>query len=326
MLRLVEANIGHQCAWCMDSSGKTPFLDVVGERLERWKSSAQQAVVVDVLTSIEQTMVRFFNATWSWSIGDEINGTDVETVRDEFRRASSVVEDAMKTTQETMHLVNEASYLNRELLNNVWELECKVQLQKLLDEYHRHRQSFKKVVDEFRRYLKVRVGELRRHVRRYTANEDTLETVGRETNFVELRLKLLGTKITIDRSLDKGQLLLNNIQSQINKIYYSIMSYVSRDHIKSESAYWSHLNVRDPSIKLPAMKEVGGIQMAEVDYGMVPDVGGLEKWAEKVDSLTVVRLKMERYIRVLMDEALANSRDYLQDYLKGNQIDEEFYR
>ena len=66
--------------------------------------------------------------------------------------------------------------------------------------------------------------------------------------------------------------------------------------------------------------------VAEVDYGMILDSEGRKMWAKKVESLNVMRRYTERYIRQLMDVALANGRDYLQGYLKGNQIDEEFYR
>ena len=323
---LIEPNVASRCQWCNESAGTRPFLDALDERINDWRLTALRNVSVEMLATTEETMARFWKTKWLREIGQPVITEDVELVRDDFGNASSTVKDALDKTQETMALVREAGFVNRELLNNVWDLKCKVQLQQLLSEYARYRRAFQNDVRQFRIYLKERYDSIREGVRLYRNKQATLEEISRQINFSDLRLKIQAAKIKVDKSLDKGRLLVNNIRSHINKIFYSIMSFVSRDYIRSRSAYWNQLNIHDPSIKLPTMKEVNGIMISEEDYGMVPDGAGKEMWDGKIDILQSVRLNMEQYIVELTDGALYNGRYYVEDYLKGIKIDEEFYR
>ena len=326
MLRLVETNVAIRCRWCIESRESRPLLDVLGDRLSQWQSTAFRRLTVGVLDNSEQTMGRFFASKWLQEIAQPIVTEDVQTVRDYFKDVTSAVSDALEKTQEAIVLVKEAGYLNGELLNNIWALECKVQLQQLLGEYDRYRRSFQRNIDELRIYLKSKYNQLRDGLELYRKREATLEEVSKKINFSDLQLKLLGAKIKAEKSLDQGKLLVNNIRSHINKIFYSIMSFVSGQYIRTKSAYWKKLNIQYPSIKLPKLKDVQKIMIPDEDYGMVPDGLGQEAWTKKIDNLARIRLSMEKYIMTLMDVGLANGRNYLQGYLKGIQIDEEFYR
>jgi hypothetical protein len=103
------------------------------------------------------------------------------------------------------------------------------------------------------------------------------------------------------------------------------MSYIDTDHIAATSLYWKHFNLTSPDVKLPTLRNIQGIDIPDVDYGMSPGENGTRAWTEKVNML----YKLEDDFNILVTEltsTLTTTRNYYTSYIKSNQIDEDFFK
>ena len=78
------------------------------------------------------------------------------------------------------------------------------------------------------------------------------------------------------------------------------------------------------SVKIPDLIDVGGILLPVSVYGIVHEGVAAAKWKDKLDIIGSLSVELESKLSDI-EKTMTGARKYFEGYVKGNQIDEQFF-
>ena len=325
MLEPVEANIGNRCPWCVnESDGDVSLLKLVEQKVLTWNKTSVQEISVQLLSDMSLAVDKYLSKSWVQEVGTPVLTKDVYQLRDSFRAASTTVEGVLKETEATIRDVNDAVQYTHDLMDNNWKLECSSQLPKLIEEYNRFYATFRGTLGNVRNYLDNYKATNEEQLDMYISGERSLEDLTNALNFKDFLMKTQAAKYKIENAINKGQMQTKTIHFQINQIFYSFLSYTDQTVMSANSSYMKHLNIRSPQVKIPELRLIQDIKLPEMDFGMVPDKDAADTWKTLVDNLSNMRMELH-YLSNEVDVVMNDAKEYFSTYVKGNQVDVDFY-
>ncbi len=325
LLGPILPNVGASCDWCYPNNPE-PLLqilkDKVYDKLGDWRLLNKIRNAKDILDEMYVPFLLNLYITdysgnvkpnerqqYEWNFGNASNQLDV---------ADGRIQDALSYTEETLELVDS-------LLDYAWGYKCQTELPKLINEYRGNHNISLALMDEVDHYILDQDNGITDLWNRYTLYNITLEQAGGSIAYDEIIRIISAKKLRLHSILNDRILLVNNLERQINQVYYVIMSLAQTDYIADKSAYWEEFGITDPGIDKPSTCTIGDVDVPLPDFGMVPNGNATDHWRHLVDMLGFIRASMETQVEDLAT-AVSTTKTYAVDYINGNRINEDFYR
>lgn len=320
----IAASIGSCCPWCLENSASSSLINRTSARIEQWQKRTFDDVAVRVADELQLAISRYFSKSWVQQVGSAVVTDDVIELKDSFRGAADAIKDSLTKTDVMLDEVRQASKLTSNFHDHNWKLECDRYLSKLLSEYDNFEKTITSVLDHFRMYLNKTRSRNQRYMDAYVSGEMSLEDVTSLLGFQDFSLQLRAAWMEIDDHMTHGRLLTNMIYNQINEIFYTILSYTDANDLASNSIYWRYMNMSSVSVKIPDLIDVGGILLPVSVYGIVHEGVAAAKWKDKLDIIGSLSVELESKLSDI-EKTMTGARKYFEGYVKGNQIDQQFF-
>ena len=324
IMRPILVNFGNVCDWCLDNEQTTPALQLAKQLIEQWQKSVVERVTTDVVEDIKKAASNYFRKDWVQGLIAPIVPDDVRHLKMSLRKSAKTVTAALSKTDSAIMDMKDSSRLTNEIAKYVWNVECNSQLLKFASEYEHFKKTITDVLDQFERFLDQVRKTYQRYINDYISGSMYLEEISKSLAFKDLQMQMQAAKIKINTYMTAGQFIIRTIHSQTNQLYYTMLAYTDPEFVASTSAYWQYINISSPGITLPTMRNIGGVLLFDDDYGIVPEESVMLKWKQPVNNIANIRKELEGRI-ISLNRVINDAKKYFESYLKGNQIDEEFF-
>ena len=323
----ILANIGNTCSWCYVSED-TPLLVLLKEKTrDRVNSLSLRNRLRDARNKLTRAYVPYLlNLNFANASGDVTPQAD-RLFRDVMFKIGKKIHDANTDIQLALDYAGDVVALVDNLIAYTWDYKCQTELPKLHNEYSGNHRMTEDLIREMYIYVEAENATLHKLKEDYVTGRRTLMNVGNTIRYDDLVDVVNGKKLRLDSTLKDRILLVDNLERQINQIYYVLVSMVTTDHISGLSPYWQDFGIISPKLIPPTIMTVGGVRVPLPDFHIVPEVSSSAQthWRRLADILTFMRESLEMQV-VSLDRAVTTSKDYTAGYIQGSRLTEDFYR
>ena len=325
LLDPIKANLPLRCNWCLENPTEASLNTMLNEIIANWKERVPQKMFSNMLSDAEIILSEYMNISWLQDAGVQVETSSIELVRARFKAMMKTVKESDTETQSVIEQMAEALHITQDILEYNWFLQCNKEITKLFEEYENYKIELKTLLAEYRPNLIDINTRFQKLLHRYRNNEISLEELSKSFNVHEIENMFYDAKINLVRLMDIGQIRLQNIEDEIRQIYYTIMAYIKPDYVDSRSAYWKHIGIKKPDVVIPILHVIRGIPLPVTSYGIKPNEDGNFSWKEKRRNIKALISQFEHQITDL-DAAIGQTRNYFRSYIKGNEINLEFFK